>query len=235
MAFMVGICDDDAWTREDLKRKIFELKPDATMRTYATGERLLSDCTEFDMLFLDIEMPEIDGMEAARYLRGQGDKARIVFVTSHEEFMPEAFKVRAFRFFHKPISESDLKEALDAAEAEIQESCRKIIVNSFGTKNIVDTMDILYILADRKQTVIHMTNGEIPTAYPLKFWQERLDDKDFVQTHRACIVSIGKISRIDTDCVRVSGLPDAVPLSRRNANAVLDALSEYIERHGRIL
>ena len=118
MKLKVAICEDDHVLGDDIKRRILEIKPDYEIDIYSIGESEIENIG-YDIVFLDIEMPGRDGLSIAKELREKQYGGHIVFLTSHTEFMPEAFKVKAFRFLTKPIKPNDLLETLSECEREI--------------------------------------------------------------------------------------------------------------------
>lgn len=106
---LIAICDDDQFFREELRSILFAYKAERRLHIdvylYDSGEALLADRKAFDMVFLDYQMPGIDGMEAARELRRRNLTCSIVFVTSYPEFVYEAFEVQPYRFFCKPVTQ----------------------------------------------------------------------------------------------------------------------------------
>lgn len=99
MTYKVAICDDEKIFIDDVVTKLSEQSADCEIATFLSGEELLISSLDFNIIFLDIEMAGIDGINTAFSLREQGYDGIIIFLTSHTEFMPDAFKVKAFRFF----------------------------------------------------------------------------------------------------------------------------------------
>ena len=99
----IAICDDEKIFRDQIKKYILEVSSDSSIDEYTCGDDLAGSESNYDIIFLDIEMPGISGIETAEKLRENGSDADIIFLTSHVEFVYEAFKVRAFRFLQKPI------------------------------------------------------------------------------------------------------------------------------------
>lgn len=93
-----AICDDEKIICNELKLFLSELRPNYNIDVFHSGEYLINSQKKFDLIFLDIEMPEIDAMKTAEILRKNDNTTTyIVFITNHIELMPEAFNVRAFR------------------------------------------------------------------------------------------------------------------------------------------
>lgn len=92
----IAICDDEKAIRDEISECIRDIVSDATIKCYDNALCILDSDFDADILFLDIQMPGLDGMEAARKLRASGKKTVIIFVTALEEYVFKAFDVGAF-------------------------------------------------------------------------------------------------------------------------------------------
>lgn len=234
MQLKVAICDDDAILCEDAKQRILEMRPDYVIHTYSTGEELLLADRGYDIVFLDIEMPGRDGMCIAKELRAKQYSGHIIFLTSHMEFMSEAFKVKAFRFLDKPIKADDLRETLMESEKEVFLD-KKLIITDYGVEILINISDILYIEVQKNKTLIHTIHEVLETNYTLKYWIRELGTKDFFQVHKSYMVSLRNIKELDVDCVRLHGLEVSVPVSRRNVSSVKKAFFDYVRRNAKYI
>lgn len=98
----IAICDDEQVMMEHICELVKQYRPDYMVELYGCGEALLEDAQLYDLIFLDIEMPSINGMEVAENLRKMQYSGEIIFLTGYMEYIQEAFKVRAFRYLQKP-------------------------------------------------------------------------------------------------------------------------------------
>lgn len=234
LKLQIAICDDEPILCEELKKIILDLFPEYRIDIFYSGRELLELPKVYDIIFLDIEMPEEDGMEIAKNLRMQNYKSYIIFLTSHTEYMPEAFKVKAFRFLQKPINIDNLNEALADAQKELANR-KKIVFDNFGIEMLVDVQDILYIRADGKSTVLHLENQQIETGKSLKYWTQKFEDYDFCQIHKSYVVSMGHVRQVLPEGVMLKETGEIIPLSRRRYSMVKDAFYQYIEEHSAIM
>lgn len=230
----VAICEDDKIMREDIQRRILELRPDYAIDTYHIGEDVLLAKKSYDIIFLDIEMPGKDGMTIAKELRAQKYEGHIIFLTSHTEFMPDAFKVKAFRFLEKPIQMEDLEETLTESEKEIFVE-KKVILADYGAEVLVNLSDILYIEAQKNKTVVYTSREVVETNYTLKYWLQELGTVDFFQVHKSYIVSLRHIRNVEVNCVSLHGTDVKVPVSRRNASVVKNVFFNYIKMNAKFM
>ncbi len=234
MQLEVAICEDDILLCEDTQRRILELRPEYKIDIYHRGEEILLTKKKYDIIFLDIEMPGKDGMTIAKELRAAKYMGHIIFLTSHTEFMPDAFKVKAFRFLEKPVQVEDLEETLAESEKEIFVE-KKVILVDYGAEVLVNLSDILYIEAKKNKTVIYTLNEVLETNYTLKYWIKELGSADFFQVHKSFVVSLRHIRNVETENVTLHGTDTRVPVSRRNSSAVKKAFFDYIKMHAKYI
>lgn len=234
MKLEIAICDDDQILCKAAKDAIFEMKNEYDIDLYSSVDKLLDSYRFYDAIFLDVEMPEKNGMETAHELRRKGYRGEIIFLTSHSEYMPEAFKVRAFRFLTKPIDRNELEETLEQLENGIKDN-ERLSVDSFGKELFVYIKDIMYIESRKKNTVLHMHDTTIETLYPLKYWKERMSENDFCQIHKSYIVSLDYISVIEPEVVTLREDDVVLPLSRRRYSIVKQKYFDYVRSHAHTL
>ena len=116
----IAICDDEKSIGLILEEKIKKLLPDAVIEKYLSGDELIASGCEPDILFLDIQMPGMDGMETARILRQKNEKMVLIFVTAVEEYVFQAFDVAAFHYLVKPFSDEKFEEVVKRAVRSIE-------------------------------------------------------------------------------------------------------------------
>lgn len=234
MKLRIAICDDEPIFCEDAKEKIEKLRKDYEIEMFHSGAELLEEKKNYDIIFLDIEMPGENGMEIAKKIRTKKLRVEIVFLTSHAECMPEAFKVKAFRFLEKPLKLEELKETLEEVEKELFEN-KKLIVDSFGEELLIDVRDIIYIQSEKKITKLYTMSQVIETDYSLKYWIEKLEDCDFYKVHKSFLISLRYVDRYEVDEIRLKNTEVCIPLSRRNYVLFKDAYLDYVSKHARVI
>ena len=114
----IGICDDEEMILKTLyglvKQAVRKMGLEFEILVFSSGKDLLQQAEELEIAFLDIEMPELDGIEIGRMLRQRNSECEIIMATGIEERYKEAFHVRALRFVTKPFEPSEIEEAMDA-------------------------------------------------------------------------------------------------------------------------
>ena len=119
---LVAICDDEKTFRDELKSFLVKYKLQnhlcIDICQFSNGEDLLNSTEIFDMVFLDYQMPGLDGMNVARSLRSKNIVCNIVFVTNYPQFVLESFEVQPYRFFVKPLLEDQLISLMNSFIAQ---------------------------------------------------------------------------------------------------------------------
>lgn len=169
MKLNVAICDDEKIISKMIYSKLIDLRSEYSVDIYESGRCLLDSEKIYDLIFLDIEMPGIDGMKTAEQLRANSSGEFIIFLSNHTEFMPDAFKVKAFRFLSKPINDKDFIDAVLQAEKEILIN-EKISFSEKGCTMLIKIDDIVCVEAFGDGTFIHTVNEVIESIKSLKYW-----------------------------------------------------------------
>lgn len=217
--FYVAVCDDEQYVH-DIVQKMMDVYAEENnicceLHHIFSAQELLSFEETIDCLFLDIDMPEMDGIEAAYLLNKQGRDYKIIMLTSKAERFKDAFKIGAFRFVTKPISQNELFEAVDEVREHMMGS-GKVPVYRDGVIYEIVRKDILYLMADGNTVRIFTESAEYRSERPLKQWfEELLDQRMFFACHRSYIVNLGKIMKIEKD-MAVMPTGEKVPVARRS-------------------
>ncbi len=125
--------------------------PDCYLGSYATGEELLAAGKPFDIVFLDIKMDGLDGIETARMLRARQDDVVLIFVTGDREYVFDALDLYAFHYLVKPVEEGKFREVLARAAGEVAKKREKRFLFIKKRNLTLDQADILYIESRAKK------------------------------------------------------------------------------------
>lgn len=237
MTYKIAVCDDEQIFVDDVVKKLKEQSEQCEIYEYISGEELLNSSLEFDMIFLDIEMTGINGINAAFTLRERGFDGMIIFLTSHTEFMPDAFKVKAFRFLDKPLDSEKFNEAFSEAKKEIMNTEHILLSDRSGKTVYLKLTDIVYLEAYGDGTYIYGKTGKVyDTDKPLKYWKGQIGSEHFYQIHKSFIVSYLYVSDISKDGqVAMKGFKQPLDISRRNVVPFRNGFFDYIRKYARIM
>lgn len=226
----IGICDDDSCIHVEVEKYInqYSKMNDITCvsRHFVSGKELLTffKTDSLDILFLDIDMPEMDGIETAYQLNTQEAEYKIIMLTSKIERFKEAFKIGAFRFVTKPIQEEEVFEVICDVRNRLLGQ-QKFRVFRKGQEYTIFEKDIYYITMEKTSAIIYTKKYEFRSDESLLQWQKKLDERLFCRCHKAYIVNIGKIERIEKEVTLISG--ERILVSRRNKTALEKLFMEY--------
>lgn len=232
----IGVCDDEANCREVTIQYIKEYNNDFEITEYENGSALLQEKERLDLIFLDIEMPGMNGMETAKELRRQKADSELVFLTTHNECVYDAFEVRAFRFLKKPLVKEVLFHTLERAEDELAAIERVDISLKDGMCSL-KVKDIVYIEAYGDGVFVYDKDGNVyeERRGTLKEWTERLKGKGFARIHRGYLISMFYIERYGSTEVKLRGVETALEVSRKQASVFKKEFREFVEKNARVL
>ena len=227
----IAICDDEEMYRVQLKSVLDKILVNAEyeIETFADGNRLEEAYSEapYDLVFLDIEMPAVDGITLARRLRARSEKVFIVFLTGHVEYALEGYEVNALRYLTKPVDTDKLKEVIRYVQDK-QGSGRQIIVKEDGEQLLIDIADVMYMESMNQNVRIVTTKGKHVIRYNIGDFEQQLAGDGFFRIHRGYLVALAKVKKLaKSDVIMEDGT--ALPVSRSNIKPLKDALYAYVE------
>lgn len=232
MNINIAICDDKKFFIEHLSKKIIgystELNVKNEILTYNNPEELLNNIDDIDILFLDVDMPEMSGIEVARRIRESNESVLIVFVSNYDQYVYQSIKYKPFRYIRKNRLDSELYPALKDSYNNIQmdNNNKTITIDYKKGKIAINKNNIIYIEKELKDTVIHLVDDEIYTRMNLKDIEKELDADVFIKLHRGCIANMKYIERFEKDYVYlING--KSLPISRRKVKEVKDGIKKY--------
>lgn len=200
----IGICDDQKEIREMIMDKVKRCYPTEGIIAYGSGRELLDARHLPDILFLDIQMPEPDGMETARELRKRDGQMIIIFVTVTEDYVFQAFDVGAFHYLVKPLEDEKLGEVLEKAVSQYKERAIEsmgakrerpsLMITSKGEHITVPFEDIVYAEVFNRKIILHTMDADIEYYGKMKELEKRAGE-DFYRSHRAYLVNFNFVRR----------------------------------------
>jgi two-component system, LytTR family, response regulator AlgR len=233
------IVDDEPLARERLAALLADVDGVEVIGEAGTGVEAIDAATQLkpDLVLLDIRMPVMDGIEAARHLDALDAPPAIVFCTAYQDHALAAFEANAVDYLVKPIRVERLRAAIAKAERLGGATLRKVesaaepgrrrshlCARVRGSLVLVAVGDIDYLLAEDKYVVVHHTKGEVLIEEPLTALEEEFGER-FVRIHRNCLVALSKLSGLDRApdgrvLARIAGVAAPLEVSRRNLPAL---------------
>ena len=206
----IGICDDQKEIREILTDKVKKYYPAEDIAVYSSGEELLAARKLPDILFLDVQMPEKDGMETARELRKRDRQMIIIFVTVTEDYVFQSFDVGAFHYLIKPLEEEKFEEVLQKAVRQVRErdsedagtgkERQSLIVTSKGQHITVPVQEIVYAEVFNRKIILHTMDADIEYYGKLKELEKKAGE-DFYRPHRAYLINLKFVRKYNAGAI----------------------------------
>lgn len=230
----IALCDDDLPFLQHLHQAAGQWFADHQIPFSCTdfsSAKLLLDSLQtirFDLFFLDIEMPEMDGMQLAKQIRETLPDSVILFLTSHDEFAPDGYRVQALRYLSKQTWKKYLNEALSAAMAQLEkQESGSLAVSHYGNLQRIPYREILYIRHIARYCQIVTRAGKtIQDERGIKKLFEIIGDERFIFIDRGAFINLDYIQRIENDQAVMTN-NDSLPISRRLLPQVKLAINRY--------
>ena len=236
----IAICDDEKETvtlhEEIIKNSLQSCGIGYEITTYTYSSNLLFDITEdgffYDLLLLDIEMPDVTGMELSKKIKPFLPNIKVIFITSHMEYAIDAFELSIFRYVPKNDLENRLRNAVvDAAKLTLLEAGKEYVIQAAGRIEKIPYKDIFYIQRDGgKNSEIYSSTGASKVRKSLQQVLEELDAPEFIFIDRGCIVNIIQIMKV-ADGMAFLKNGDALPISRSHLQAVKQQINKFWGTH----
>ena len=238
------VADDERLMREQIIGRLKEAWPELSIVGEAANGReavALVRSLEPDIVFLDISMPEMDGIQAAQALAGE---VHVVFVTAHDEYAIRAFEQGAIDYLLKPAEPerlaltcerlrarledapdpmsdllAQLSQRLGGGTLKPREYMRWVQASVGANIRMIPTSDILFFRAEDKYTRVQTTSFEALIRKPIKELIDELDPNEFWQIHRATVVRVDAVEQVSRNfrgqqTVHVKGSPEKLEVSR---------------------
>lgn len=230
------VIDKDVNARKELKYFIntfSRIQIEKEFNNGADALKYLID-NEVDIVFLEIDICKLNGMDLARILYEKNKKTKIIFVTKKENYAVEAFKIHAFDYILKPYSKERMISALERIDTidinKLKINSDKISVVKDNKIYVIDIEDIYFIESNGKGIKIYTKDEEYTSKIKISEIEKRLLRKCFYKCHRCYIVNLEKINEIEpwfnsTYVLRFKYLDKEVPVSRNNIKEFRELLA----------
>ena len=200
------IVDDEPYSRDELKHLLSAYQAIKIVGEAESGESAIMSAIHLqpDVVFLDVEMPKMNGMKAAKALLELKKAPLVVFATAYPQFAAEAFRYDAVDYLLKPYDEDQLQETIQRimgkfysqSEPDIGKTTGKLAVEDDGEILYLEPKDILYMVRDDKVTKLITKIGEFETKTPLKDLESKLLTYGFFRIHKSFLVNLEYINRL---------------------------------------
>ncbi|MEF9992720.1 MAG: LytTR family DNA-binding domain-containing protein [Romboutsia sp.] len=212
----IVICDDEFLHRKILKEYLCKILEEEfieySLVEYSSGEELLTNYKKVDLLFLDIQMDELSGMDVARNIRKFDESVEIIFTTSIAKYVFEAYEVRAYRYLVKPIEYEKLKKEVKLCISEYLDKQNIISIDSNKSTLSLPIGDILYAEVIKKEVTIYTDSKNYTIETSMKSVEKKLLNYNFFRCHHSYLVNLKKINEITNKSAFINN--EEIPISR---------------------
>jgi two-component system, LytTR family, response regulator LytT len=205
MTIRIFIVDDEQPSREELAYMLGEIPGIELIGEAGTGMEAVKKVKELkpDLMFLDIQLPDLSGLQVAELINEFELPIQIVFLTAYDHFAIEAFKLRAFHYLLKPYDQEDLIEVFDTYtnilkenELKGRQTKSKLAIETENGFIYLQPKDIYFIEKQGREVIIHTKNGKINALFTLNELFEKLQPFSFFRTHKSYLVNLEHIKEL---------------------------------------
>ncbi|MEG0988390.1 MAG: LytTR family DNA-binding domain-containing protein [Clostridium sp.] len=228
-----AVCDDRPEDRETIGKHLMDYavknKIENELSFYESGEELLLALkkTSFQIIFMDIYMHELNGIDVAREIRRYDKSVQIIFITNSPDHAISSYEVHALYYIMKPVSYSKIEKVLSLCQFETVQAGRQIEVPVEKVLTPVKLSEIIYADVFNKRLTLHTTYGVMDTRMSLENFETLLGGVPFLRCHRSFVVNMDFIADIEEDAFLLTN-GECVPISRPSKTSAVKTYNEYV-------
>lgn len=194
----IAVCDDEVLDCCRIAKHIGdileEMKVPCSIRRFESGKALLQASEDFDIIFLDILMCELDGMKTAQLLRGSGFEKILIFVSSSREYVFDAYDVEAFQYLPKPVDMVRLERVLRRAVGKTgHDTDAFLLIRKDRQKMKLYLKDIYYFEVRGRIISVHAVKGVCDYYEKIGVLEENLRDRGFFRCHKSFLINLSHV------------------------------------------
>lgn len=234
----VFICEDKPEHAEQLEKILKKLQGEIrlTVVSYTSARNLLLEMMNPehgpalppDVVFLDVEMPDMDGITLGKKVRELVPECFLIFTTAYAEYAIKGYEAQAFRYLLKPMSEEMIRQVMRHIQEHLRQK-KKLLIKSSDREQILSLQDVIYLSAEDKYTILYTKEGHFIDRRALSEYEEQLQMYGFYRIHRKYIVNAYYHKAIQKGRVALSTGTE-LPISRRRAGNYHRAILQNLEK-----
>ena len=228
----VAIVEDEAFYVQQLKKYLHRYKSehDESIRitVFSDGDEIVESYrADYDIIFLDVQMPFLDGMTTAEVIRKKDAEVIIIFITNMSQYAIQGYAVDALDYVLKPLSYFAFEQRVDKAISQIKQRTKKYIsIPLKGGIQKLDVSQIFYLESQGHFLLYHTASGVYTSICTMKKEEERFLGMPFCRCNKGYLVNLEHVVGIQDGCVMVHG--DRLQLSRLRRKEFMEALTNYL-------
>lgn len=231
----IAICDDCSNDINILERLLLTnnyIKNHGQITEFASSTEFSANINghTYDVVFLDVDMPDKNGIELGKYINENSPNTFIVFVTNYSQYAVDAFDCEAFHYLLKPLNEYKANKVINSLIQKYKEKNKYHIIKIKTETKRIPIKDIYYIEYCRRHVIYHLKDKEYETVGKFSDIYNELKEFGFYQIHQGYIVNMDKISDFDKYSVILQD-DKTVMMSTRKRTDVIMAYTKYIGVH----
>ena len=231
----IAIVEDERKDVDRIKRFILQFSEDENLafsiECFKQGINFIEDYNpDYDIIFMDIDMPNMSGLETAKRLRRLDSTVCLIFVTNMAQYAINGYEVDALDFMVKPVEYSlfcaKMKRALASIKKHKERRNRQIVLREGKTRRRIDVKNVIYVEVYKHDLIYHLTNGDITVKGTMYQIEDDYRKLGFYRCFDSYLVNLNNILDITSTDVTLSN-GTKLPISRRKRKEILEVFAEY--------
>lgn len=234
----IFLCDDELEVREKYSCLMYEIaekkRINISVSTFSSGEALIFNAelrlSEIDLIFFDVEMNGMNGIEAANKIREMGYKGRIIFLTAIRDYVFECFEAKPLDYLLKfTLTEKKFENVFMGAISNIfKNEIKTLVLKNSSEMKLIPVKDVLFVESRNKQMVVHFGNNETFVFYStLDKLLTELKQYNFVRIHKTYIINLNYVKGLKKQTLLLDH-NNEIPIGRKYIRDIKELFSQYL-------
>jgi DNA-binding LytR/AlgR family response regulator len=228
-ALRIALCEDTPVDADLLTALIDMSKVAYVLDSFPSGEALLEDFhkEKYDLIFLDVYMGELSGVQTAEQIRDVDTQVVIVFTTTSEDFTREGYRLNAYKYLLKPVVEEDVVDALELATLKrdkAQGATLAIVIDNVPV--FIPHNDIVFVESSNRKSIIYTMSDTYATTLTIDALEKLLPSPRFLRSHRSYIVNLDHVDDLEEDFIMDNG--EIAYVAVKNHRKIKHAYDDYL-------
>ena len=229
----VAICDDEKYMSDHIRKMTSDFlrgeNIDTEILQFSCGEELLKYEKQIDVLFLDIQMKDIDGMETARRLREHKFRGFLIFITVLREMVFDSFEVQAYDYLVKPVEKRRFEKTMRRLVCSMQNAGKaNLLVQKGYESRVISLEDIVFCEIIDRKIYLHLASSEVVDYYDrIEKLETKLDSR-FFRCHRSYLINLKYLKSYKNKTAYMEG-GKQIPVSRLRSKEFSGVILQYMK------